>query len=465
MKQYEKEILQAQLDNEKKVLKQLEDMYADALAEINDKIAMLLGRQDSDMQHVVYQVEFQKSLKKQVEAILETMHSNEFETISEYLANCYNEGYLGAMYSLQKQGIPLVFPISQEQVLEAIQTESNLSTTLYEAMGKDVKDLQKKIAGEISRGITGGQLYTEITRNIAGYARIPKNNAMRIVRTEANRIQNKASMDACNKAQSKGADVVKQWDASLDKRTRKSHARVDGEIRELDEPFSNGLQYPGDPDGDASEVINCRCALLQRARWAVGNDFTKWGEDAPVMIDDDGTTQFHNIEAKNYDDFKKQYLQASERVRSNVQKISEKRSTTEGIFNTYNNTKMDSIRPHNIKKDLRTSSIGEEMLSYLEKDNVQIKLCYGVDNPNNYYGVYDPFEDTVIVYCDKTKTIKETSKTVIHEGMHRKLGNKGTFDEEVECYKAEVLHEKGTLTQNDIDGIIKMVREKYPHLE
>lgn len=321
MKQYEKEVLQAQLNNEKKVLKQLEDMYEDALAEINDKIAMLIGRQDSDMQHVVYQVEFQKSLKKQVEAILETMHSNEFETISEYLANCYNEGYLGAMYSLQKQGIPLVFPIDQEQVVQAIQTETKLSESLYTALGKDTKDLQKKIAGEISRGIAGGQMYTEIARNVAGYARIPKNNAMRIVRTEAHRIQTKATMDACDKAKSKGADVVKQWDASLDKRTRRSHRRLDGEIRELDEPFSNGLMYPGDPDGKAEEVINCRCALLQRARWAVDNDFTKWGEDAPVVIDDDGTTQFHNIKAKDYDDFKKQYLKASERVRSNAQKM------------------------------------------------------------------------------------------------------------------------------------------------
>lgn len=331
MNKREKEILQAQLNNEKAVLKQLEEMYKEALLEINSKIELLMARQDADLQHVIYQVEYQKALKTQIQAILENLQTKEFESISEYLAQSYEDGFIGTMYNLQGQGIPLIFPIDQEQVLAAIQTESNLSTTLYEALGHNVKDLQKKIAGEISRGIAGGQLYTEIARNIAGYARIPKNNAMRIVRTEANRIQNRASMDACNKAQSKGADVVKQWDASLDKRTRRSHRHVDGEIRELDEPFSNGLMYPSDPSGRASEVINCRCALLQRARWAVGNDFTKWGEDAPVMIDDDGTTQFHNIKAKNYDDFKKQYLQASERVRSNAQKMNdnEKQRTLE----------------------------------------------------------------------------------------------------------------------------------------
>ncbi len=311
MKKYEKEVQQAYLDNEKDVLKKLEKNYEDALDEINDKIAMLLGRQDADQQHVIYQVEYQKSLKKQVEAILETLHSNEFETVSEYLTKSYEEGFVGTMYALQNQGVPLVFPIDQAQIVDAIQHETNLSENLYSAMGHDIKDLQKKIAGEISRGIASSQMYSEISRNISNWARIPKNNAMRIARTEGHRIQCKASMNACNKAKSKGADVVKQWDAALDARTRDSHARIDGEIKELDEKFSNGLMYPGDPSGSAAEVINCRCALLQRARWALGNDYTKWSEDAPVVIDDDGTTQFTVIKAKNFDEFKKKYEQLS----------------------------------------------------------------------------------------------------------------------------------------------------------
>lgn len=320
MNKRQKEVLQSQLNDEKAVLKALESNYKDALDEINSKIEILMARQDADMQHVIYQVEYQKALKTQIQAILETLQANEFETLSEYLAKSYEEGFLGTMYDLHGQGIPLVFPIDQAQVLQAIQTETNLSTTLYGAMGKDIKDLQKKIAGEISRGLATGMMYSEISRNIASWARIPKNNAMRIARTEAHRIQCKAAYDAQHKAKSKGADVVKQWDATLDGKTRDSHRAIDGEIKELDEKFSNGLEYPGDPSGEAGEVINCRCALLQRARWALGNDYTKWSEDAPVVIDDDGTTQFTIIESKNYGDFKKQYNQATERVRLSAQK-------------------------------------------------------------------------------------------------------------------------------------------------
>ena len=313
------------LDNEKEVLKKIEANYEDALSEINSKIELLMARQDADMQHVIYQVEYQKALKDQVSAILEQLHNNEFETVSEYLAQSYEDGFIGTMYDLQGQGIPLIIPLDQEQVVAAIQHETKLSESLYMALGRDTKDLSKKIAGEISRGISNAAMYSEIARNIAAWGRIPKNNAMRIARTEAHRIQIQATADAQWKAKANGADVVKQWDASLDKKTRKSHRELDGQIRELDEPFEvNGhkAMQPGG-FGRPEEDINCRCALLQRARWNLDSDYTKWSEDAPIEIADDGTSQLAYIPAKNYKDFKEQYNQASERVRDNVQKINE----------------------------------------------------------------------------------------------------------------------------------------------
>ena len=262
-------------------------------------------------------------MKDQVSAILEQLHNHEFETVSEYLAQSYEDGFIGTMYDLQGQGIPLIIPLDQEQVVAAIQHETKLSESLYMALGRDTKDLSKKIAGEISRGISNAAMYSEIARNIAAWGRIPQNNAMRIARTEAHRIQIQATADAQWKAKANGADVVKQWDASLDKKTRKSHRELDGQIRELDEEFEvNGhkTMQPGG-FGRPEEDINCRCALLQRARWALGNDYTKWDEDAPVEIADDGTSQLAYLQEKNYKDFKEKYMKATELVRQSVQKI------------------------------------------------------------------------------------------------------------------------------------------------
>jgi hypothetical protein len=128
--------------------------------------------------------------------------------------------------------------------------------------------------------------------------------AMRIARTEGHRIQCQAGMDACYKAKDMGADVLKQWDATLDARTRESHQQVDGQVRELDEKFSNGLMFPGDPSGGAAEVVNCRCALLQRARWAMDEDELQTLKDRAEYYGLDKT--------ENFDDFKKQYLKAVE---------------------------------------------------------------------------------------------------------------------------------------------------------
>ena len=324
MNQRQKEILQAQLDSEKAVLKKLEANYQDALDEINSKIESLMSRQDADMQHVIYQVEYQKALKTQVQSILEQLQTNEFETVSEYLTQSYEDGFIGTMYDLQGQGIPLVIPIDQKAVVEAITQDTKLSENLYTALGHDMTELKKRITGEISRGLSNGQMYNEIARNVSSWARIPKNNAMRIARTESHRIQCKAASDAQYKAKENGADVVKQWDSSLDGKTRKSHRKLDGQIRELDEPFEvNGhkAMFPGD-FGRPEEDINCRCAVLQRARWALGNNYTKWSEDAEIEYSDDGTAQLTIIEADNYKDFQKKYKQASERVRDSAQMIS-----------------------------------------------------------------------------------------------------------------------------------------------
>ena len=56
----------------------------------------------------------------------------------------------------------------------------------------------------------------------------------------------------------------KEWVATMDDRTRDDHIDADTQVVGIDEPFDVGddhLMYPCDPDGDASQVVNCRCTL------------------------------------------------------------------------------------------------------------------------------------------------------------------------------------------------------------
>ena len=298
MNKREKEVLEETLKNEKKVLKELDKVYAEALTEIDDKILQLLARDDGNMQNVIYQVEYQKALKQQIESAIDTLHSKEFTSVSEYLTDCYNTGFTGAVYDMHGQNIPLILPISHEDISRAVTHDTKLSQPLYESLGKDVKKLKQQIASELSVGIATSQSYADIHRNITTVAGINKNKAMRIARTEGHRIQQTASYDAQKKAKEKGADIVKQWSAALDGRTRDSHRRVDGEIRELDKSFSNDLMYPGDPNGPAAEVVNCRCTISQRAKWRLDEDELKILQDRAKFFGLDKTESLKDFENK-----------------------------------------------------------------------------------------------------------------------------------------------------------------------
>lgn len=304
MNKRQKLVQQQFLDNEEAVIRKLKNNYHHALNDINRKIEQLMSRQDADMQHVIYQVEYQKALKKQIEGILDTMQTEQFDSVAEYITKCYEEGFIGTMYDLHGQGIPLCFPIDQEAITRAVQLDSKLSQGLYTRLGEDVAVMKKKVAAQVSRGISTGMTFSEVANQLERIANIGYNNAIRIARTEGHRVQAQSAMDACAKAAERGADVLKQWDGTLDRRTRPSHRKVDGELRELDEPFSNGLMFPGDPDGKAKEVINCRCALLQRARWAL--------DEAELETLKERAKYFGLDKSENFKDFKEKYLKASE---------------------------------------------------------------------------------------------------------------------------------------------------------
>lgn len=323
MNKWEKEVQQSLLDSEAAAIKELEKQYGKALKDINEKVkgfqadidlldqalsqdgldettrAMLQSQKRSK----IYQQNYQRALQGQVSGILDKMHGDNYATIDKYLNGCYETGYIGVMYDIAGQGVPLVIPVDQAAAVKAVLTDSKVSNGLYAALGVNVKKLKKSITQEISRGIASSLPYSDIARNISSVSKAPLSRAKTIARTEGHRIQQTSARDAQYAAKKRGADVLKQWDAALDGRTRDSHARVDGEIRELDEKFSNGLMFPGDPSGGAAEVVNCRCTANTRARWAL--------DDEELNALKERAEYFGLDKTKNFEEFKQKYNVAS----------------------------------------------------------------------------------------------------------------------------------------------------------
>lgn len=323
MNRWEIEVQKSLLDSEEAAIKELEKQYAKALKDVSERVKLFQADIDlldqalsqdglddttrallqSQKRSKVYQQNYQKALQGQVGGILDKMHGDNYATIEKYLNGCYETGYIGTMYSIAGQGIPLVVPINQAAAVKAVLTDSKVSNGLYNALGVNVKKLKKSITQEISRGIASSLPYSDIARNISSVSSAPLSRAKTIARTEGHRIQQTSSRDAQEAAKKKGADVLKQWDAALDARTRDSHARVDGEIRELDEKFSNGLMFPGDPSGGAAEVVNCRCTSNTRARWAL--------DDGELNTLKERAEYFGLDKTKNFEEFKQKYNVAS----------------------------------------------------------------------------------------------------------------------------------------------------------
>lgn len=301
MNERQKEIIKIRLNTERGVLQGLEKIYADALDEINKKIKILML--DDDMQSKIYQLKYQKALQKQVSKILNKLKYGSYKTINDYLKDSYVDTFFQTLYDMQGQGVPLLFPINQKQMVEAIQHDTHLSTTLYKKLGVDINKLKKTVRNEITQAIATGDSYLNVANSINRKVNSGFYNSVRIARTEGHRIQCESAYDCMNTAKENGADIVKQWDATMDNKTRPEHAELDGQIRELDEPFSIAgydAMYPSG-FGVAFLDINCRCALLQRARWALSDEATydKWDNQNGVLRKD-------LSEIDNYQEFRKQ---------------------------------------------------------------------------------------------------------------------------------------------------------------
>lgn len=120
---------------------------------------------------------------------------------------------------------------------------------------------------QITASVTSSILQGKSIKGIAGdlQTRIPemnRNSAIRTARTAVTGAQNAGRIDSYKAAQDMGIKVKKEWLATLDGRTRHSHAMLDGERVDNDKKFSNGCWFPGDPEGPPWEIYNCRCTLI-----------------------------------------------------------------------------------------------------------------------------------------------------------------------------------------------------------
>ena len=185
------------------------------------------------------------------------------DTINDELPGIYADAANYGTYTVESgAGVSTPWTLyDEERVSDLREGRPDLYPTAAIDRGRDRRWNAQNVTSAITQGVLLGETVVAIARRILRTADMALSTALRTARTTVTGVEGAGRLASYETAQDLGVDVRKQWVAVNDDRTRDSHRRLDGEVADLDEEFSNGLRYPGDPNGPISERANCRCTL------------------------------------------------------------------------------------------------------------------------------------------------------------------------------------------------------------
>jgi len=213
-------------------------------------------------------------LQGQIQLIIQPI--NDAET--EY--NSILEKYIRREYTLGTHEAKRLVDLTltkqaNKSIFDKLRKKVNIKATRYNLFGT-LKDAEEELLGRtftaskrtlarvtrnineiLTKGYTSGKGINVIAQAMTTrFNQLETWEAKRIARTEIHNAHNNAVMKTY---ETLGVEYT-QWVAADDDRTRDSHVELNGEIIPMGGTYSNGLQYPGDTNGDIEEWINCRCS-------------------------------------------------------------------------------------------------------------------------------------------------------------------------------------------------------------
>lgn len=190
------------------------------------------------------------------------------------------------------------------------------------AENKDLIWNRQHIQSAIMQGIIQGDTQKELAKRLMQVSDMNYHAAVRNARTMMTGAQNAGRNDSYDRIESKGTKLSRVWISVLDGRVRHQHRMLHGEVRD-GAKFSNGLRYPGDPDGAAGEVYNCRCSM---------RCFLPGQEDIPISSPKMGDMSFEEWQQakapKKVAEQTREFTQGRKSFRSDYDEI-EKRNVQE----------------------------------------------------------------------------------------------------------------------------------------
>ncbi len=156
-----------------------------------------------------------------------------------------------AKQEIEDMNLPISFNVSNPAVQEII---NNQAIKLADDVNTHTQD---RIRDELKASLSNGEGIDQAQKRIEHIFDVAdKARTERIARTEIIRATNSGAMFTYKEANLE----EKEWISTRDADVRDKH-QIDGEKVGINEKFSNGLMFPGDPDGSPDNTVNCRCTI------------------------------------------------------------------------------------------------------------------------------------------------------------------------------------------------------------
>jgi len=147
--------------------------------------------------------------------------------------------------------------IDKEFLIDSNAARSFLEQKVIRVVGIN-ETVREQLRASLLQGLDESDTLLQLVERVKRVMNSANSRSLTIARTEIGQAMSGGRYEAMREQQ-----IDEQmWLSSRDTVVRESHAPktgVDGEIRALGTPFSNGLLFPLDPHGTAEECVNCRC--------------------------------------------------------------------------------------------------------------------------------------------------------------------------------------------------------------
>lgn len=202
--------------------------------------------------------------------------------INGYMPDVFTVGYNYSLYQGEiAGGFQTSFTLyDRETVMRLMKEEPELLPVEAKInVSEDMLWNTKQLASAMTQAIMQGEKIEDIAeRLVSSVAGMNERTAIRNARTATTSAENGGRYNGYRRLKAAGVDLTIEWQATLDGRTRHTHRLLDGQRRNVDEPFEvdgQKILYAGYPYAPQGLIWNCRCTMLAWVKGFEENIFLK----------------------------------------------------------------------------------------------------------------------------------------------------------------------------------------------